>query len=40
MVERKFGPPKIRKLIGQAEEDRKAGRVIPLEAYSGKKPDR
>jgi len=32
--------PKIRKLIAEAEADRKAGRVIPLEAYSGKNPDR
>lgn len=32
--------PKIRKLIAEAEADRKAGRVIPLGARSGKKPDR
>lgn len=32
--------PKIRKLIAEAEEDRKAGRLVPLEVYEGKKPDR
>ena len=28
--------PKIRKMLAEAEADRKAGRVIPLEAYLGK----
>lgn len=28
--------PKIRKMIAEAEADRKAGRVIPFEAYAGK----
>lgn len=28
--------PKIRKMIAEAEADRTAGRVIPLEAYSAK----
>ncbi|MBI2529160.1 MAG: type II toxin-antitoxin system prevent-host-death family antitoxin [Candidatus Rokubacteria bacterium] len=32
--------PKIRKLIAEAEADRKAGRLVPLAAYEGKKPDR
>lgn len=32
--------PKIRKLIAEAEEDRRAGRLVPLEVYEGKKPDR
>ena len=32
--------PKIRKLVAEAEADRKAGRVLPLEAYVGKPPAR
>lgn len=28
--------PKIRKLLAEAEADRKAGRVLPLEAYVGR----
>jgi prevent-host-death family protein len=32
--------PKIRKLIAEAEADRKAGRVIPLAAYLAAKPGR
>jgi hypothetical protein len=29
--------PKVRKMIAQAEVDRKAGRVIPLEDYLAKR---
>jgi prevent-host-death family protein len=32
--------PKIRKMITEAEADRTAGRVIPLETYSAKRPVR
>lgn len=32
--------PKIRKLIAEAEADRKAGRLVPLEAHAAKKPHR
>lgn len=32
--------PKIRKMIAEAEADRKAGRVMPLEAYRSKRPPR
>jgi prevent-host-death family protein len=28
--------PKVRKMLAEAEADRKAGRVLPLEAYVGK----
>ncbi len=32
--------PKIRRMIAEAEADRKAGRVIPLEAYLAKQRTR
>jgi len=32
--------PKIRKLLAEAEADRKAGRVLPLETYVGRPPAR
>ena len=32
--------PKVRKLLAEAEADRKAGRVLPLDAYVGNPPAR
>lgn len=32
--------PKVRKMIAEAEADRKAGRVLPLEAYLAKQGGR
>lgn len=29
--------PKIRRMVAEAEADRQAGRVVPLDAYLGKK---